>query len=186
MKGGEIMYVKQTNKKPRTRKAMIKYLAGHGRYHTMNSWNNSTSYACCVKVDRLGLDHELVMTALEMLEVHEAFDDFRDALLEFDERHNHCWQIGTNGRSGGYLVLYQGGIGSDGRIFTWPGKSLDMHADYSEWETEELKRRVDIVWDFDTACEDAVASFVDFARTHTVTEEEILVPRRIKVAVPKA
>ena len=164
---------------------MIDYLASHQRYHTMNSWNNSTSYAHCIKVDWLGLDHETLRDALEMLDVQEAFEDFRRILQRFEERHGHQWQISQNGRSGGYLVLIQGGAGTDGRIFCWPGKSLDMNADYTEWETEELKDRLDIVWDFDQTCEKAVAAFVDFAKSHTAAEEEILVPRTIKVAIPR-
>jgi len=162
---------------------MIAYLAGHGRYNTMNSWNCSTSYAQCVKVDQLGLDRETVMAALEMLEVSEAFDGFRRTLRRFDQRHEYRWQIGQNGRSSGYLVLYQGGVGTDGRVFSWPGKSLDMRADYAEWDTGELRSRIDLVWDFDRTCEKAVSAFVDFVRTHTVIEEEILVPRKVKVAV---
>ena len=38
-----------------TRKQMIDFLSDHFRYHTMNSWNNATSYARCVKLNRLSL-----------------------------------------------------------------------------------------------------------------------------------
>jgi hypothetical protein len=41
----------------RSRAAMTAYLKNHFRYHTMNSWNRSTSYACNLKVNRLGLEH---------------------------------------------------------------------------------------------------------------------------------
>lgn len=33
---------------------------------------------------------------------------------DFNEEHNFQWQTGTNGRSGGYLVLYQGGTKPSG------------------------------------------------------------------------
>ena len=98
--------------KPRTRKAMIAYLAEHFRYDTMNSWNRATSYAVNIKASHItlpaGVDREAVY---QMLDVQDAWDEsgFNAILREFDARHFHCFQIGTNGRSGGYLVLYQGG-----------------------------------------------------------------------------
>lgn len=88
---------------------MIRFLRDHFRYDTMNSWNASTSYARCIKVHRLGLDGETADRSFDMLQVDEAFLGFRRILAEFDRRHDHRWQIGTNGRSGGYLVLYRGG-----------------------------------------------------------------------------
>ena len=164
---------------------MIVFLASHPRYHTMNSWNCSTSYAHCIKVDRLGLDHETAMAALDMLDVAEAYEEFSLILREFNSEHAHRWQICQNGRSSGYLVLIQGGKGTDGRVFTWPGKALDMHADFDEWATGDLRERVNLVWEFDRTCEIAVAAFIAFAKSHTVEEQSILVPRKVKVAVPR-
>lgn len=177
------MYLNLPKSKPRSRKAMIAYLQEHARYDTMNSWNRSTSYAHCIKVDRLGLAPKNVMACLEMLDVAEAFEEFSQALSDFDREHDHRWQIGQNGRSGGYLVLIQGGKGDDGRVFTQPGRSLDMGEDFTAWEMEELRARVSLVWDFDQACDQAVTSFIEFAESHTAEEREILVPRKIKVAV---
>ena len=34
----------------------------------------------------------------------------------FDEAHDFRWQVGMNGRSGGYLVLYEGGIKPTGHL----------------------------------------------------------------------
>ena len=167
----------------RGRKAMIRYLAGHARYHTMNGWNQATSYAHCIKVDRLGLDSQTIGACLEMLEVSEAFAGFNRTLEEFGRRHQWRWQIGQNGRSGGYLVLYQGGTGRDGHAFCWPGKNLDMNADFSQWETAALRLRTDLVWDFDRTCRQAAAAFVEFARTHKTKTKEIMAPQRIKIAV---
>ena len=121
-----------------------------------------------------------------MLEVNEAIDILRRPLEAFDRRHHWRWQIRQNGRSGGYLVLIQGGKGNDGRIFCQPGKSLDMQEDFSEWDTDQLRERVELIWDFNRACEAAVRAFVQFAKTHLVKEEQILVPRTIRVAVAKA
>jgi hypothetical protein len=102
--------IERRQMKPRTRKEMITFLRDHFRYNTMNSWNRSKSYARNIKIHNLeGLDAAEHRRAYEMLDVEEAFYGFKHELAEFQLRHKHSWQIGTNGRSGGYLVLYQGG-----------------------------------------------------------------------------
>jgi len=97
--------------KPRTRKAMIQYLTEHFRYDTMNSWNQAHSYAVKIKVNALELSRDDREAIYQMLDVETSWDEsgFNHVLREFDKRHNYAFQIGTNGRSGGYLVLYQGG-----------------------------------------------------------------------------
>lgn len=96
--------------KPRTRVAMIAYLGNHFRYDTMNSWNRGTSFARNIKVNRLTFpDHETCLRAFNLLSVEEAYGEFDEILREFVLRHEYAWQIGRNGRSGGYLVLYSGG-----------------------------------------------------------------------------
>jgi len=94
----------------RTREAMTSFLCNHGRYWTMNSWNRSTSYANCVKVHRLGLTREQLENAWEMLDMPQVYDAIHVVLGEWAIKHEWRYQIGFNGRSGGYLVLYQGGL----------------------------------------------------------------------------
>ena len=97
-------------KTPRTRKAMIAFLKGHFRYDTMNSWNASSSYAANVKVQRLTFpSNEVRNRAYDLVQTDEAMDDVRFIMQEFDRDHNYEWQVGFNGRSNGYIVLYQGG-----------------------------------------------------------------------------
>jgi hypothetical protein len=93
---------------------MTDYLEHHFRYPTMNSWNRSTSYACNLKVDRLGLEHELVMKLLDLIQLPEFFETINDLIHDFGAEHNWLWQAGFNGRSGGYLVLYQGELKPSG------------------------------------------------------------------------
>lgn len=93
----------------RSRKEMAAYLENHFRYNTMNSWNRSTSYACDMKLYNLGLDRETVDKLWELIDVPEFYDRLNDRIEDFNRRHNYLWQAGWNGRSGGYLVLYQGG-----------------------------------------------------------------------------
>lgn len=93
----------------RNRKAMIDFLSGHFRYNTMNGLNLSTSYANNVKVGQLGLTYEQEMKLLEIMECEGAYDGINELIREFGYQHDWQWQVGFNGRSGGYLVLYRGG-----------------------------------------------------------------------------
>ena len=166
------MYLSIPTNKPTSRKAMIAYLAGHPRCHTMNSWNCSTSYAHKIKIHCLGLDKDTLDTCFDMLDVSEAFEEFTDILRDFERRHDWRWQITQNGRSGGYIVLIHGGKSPDSRIYCHPGKPLDMNEDFETWDAETLHARVELVWDFDHTCEAAVAAFVEFAGAHTVEERD--------------
>lgn len=98
-------------RKPRTRQDMIAYLTEHFRYDTMNSWNRATSYAHNIKISHLNHVDDITDKLYDLIGVEGIYDetDYNFYLREFEARHNWAWQIGTNGRSGGYLVLYQGG-----------------------------------------------------------------------------
>lgn len=92
------------------RREMIQYLRKHFRYWTMNSWNQSTSYAQNVKIYNLGLSQELEDKLYKMLGVQEYWDMVRSYLIDFAHEHNFLWQADFNGKSNGYLVLYSGGL----------------------------------------------------------------------------
>lgn len=92
----------------RSRQEMAGYLRQHFRYDTAHSWNHATSYACDLKLYRLGLEPEIESRLYDMLDTQE-FYDMRNAILSrFNRAHKYRWQAAFNGRSGGYLVLYQG------------------------------------------------------------------------------
>ena len=93
----------------RSRAEMTAYLSGHFRYNTMNSWNRSTTYACNMKLYKLGLDRETEDKLWDMIQVPEFYERLNERIEDFNWQHNYLWQAGWNGRSGGYLVLYQGG-----------------------------------------------------------------------------
>lgn len=92
----------------RSRRAMTEFLAKHFRYNTMNSWNQSTSYANNIKVYNLDLCKEQEEKLYAMLDTAEFYTFINEMLYDFAAEHNHLWQVGFNGRSSGYLVLYQG------------------------------------------------------------------------------
>ena len=98
----------------RSRAEMTAYLSGHFRYNTMNSWNRSTSYACNIKLYKLGLDRGTEDKLWDMIQVPEFYERLNERIEDFNWQHNYLWQAGWNGRSGGYLVLYQGGTKPSG------------------------------------------------------------------------
>ena len=96
-------------KTPRSRKEMIAFLSSHFRYSTMNSWNGQSSYAQNVKVSHLHFPDQATRNrAYDLVQVYgiDIEAGIRDAIENFQERHNHEYTIGFNGRSSGYMVLY--------------------------------------------------------------------------------
>ena len=68
-----------------------------------------TSYANNVKIYNLGLTSEERDKAYELIDLPETYDEFEWLFECFAQDHNYAYQVGFNGRSSGYLVLYQGG-----------------------------------------------------------------------------
>ena len=98
------MYYKKINKA--SRKEMVDFLENHFRYSTANSWNNRTSYANNVKIWRLHLSPELEDKFWEMQNSDD--DEFFSITygLMYDFREKYGYDVAFNGRSAGYLVLY--------------------------------------------------------------------------------
>jgi hypothetical protein len=129
----------------------------------MNSWNRSTSIAHNVKLYNLNLegDYEVVMRYL--------FDEMDSGCLqaliateirEF-ERKNSAYRVGFNGRSGGYLVLYN----ADSRSSVLP-EIVDDYDNYEDFKADvkdmgynvsdfdhALRETVEIVREFDRLCD---------------------------------
>ena len=217
------MYYKEVDK--RYREAMAAFLKEHYRYNTMNSWNRSTSYANNIKLHQIDKPEDIDNDTLwEMLWITEWQEKLSDLLEDFGREHGWQWQAGINGRSGGYVVLYKGGIkpsdyksycthcgqknyqtvpegqiGTCGKcdakarvdfkqthmqVFTWPGKSIDEYEDFEDWSLSDLRERVELVQEFDKLCDEIVSVFIDTCRNYRIAEEEIFVPKTIKVLEP--
>lgn len=91
-----------------TTKEKVEFLKNHFRYYTMNPWNESTSFAANVKVDKF-VPKELYGTALDMIDLDEPYEEISGLFNAFAETYNYAYQMGFNGHSGGYIVLYRGG-----------------------------------------------------------------------------
>ena len=165
-----------------------------------------------------------LMTTSHKLGITDWQEKLSDLLEDFGRSHNWFWQAGINGRSGGYVVLYQGGIKPSGyksycihcgqknyqavpegqkgicsrcnakervnfkqthmQVFTWPGKDVDMSEDFRGWSLFELQERVALVQEFDQLCGKITESYIGTCRDYRIVEEEILVPKTIKILEP--
>jgi hypothetical protein len=111
---------------------MIQYLLKHFRYDTMSSWNRSTSYARDVKIHNLDLPRKLRGKAYEFLDLRESYYGINALIAQFERSYDWRWQVGFNGRSAGYLVLYQGGREKSGYT-----TRCDACGRYTWYETEQ-------------------------------------------------
>ena len=91
-----------------SRQKMIDFLKSHFRYHTLSSWNHKTSYVNNIKISHLDVSKEIADKLFELLNVDEAYEIGYDVLKNFMDEHDGYYQIRSNGRSGGYLILYTG------------------------------------------------------------------------------
>ena len=205
-----------------SRSDMIQFLQTHFRYPTMNSWNRSESYACNLKIHKLGLGSQIEDKLLELLSFQEFFDSLQVLKDQFAEAHEYRWQVGMNGRSGGYLVLYEGerkttgyrsfcqscgqrnytSIAQTGTIcgrcgkavrvdykrppmqaVTYPGRGIDMDADFEDWSMDQLRNRVILVQELDQLADDIVSEAVWFAQNYEIEEREVCISQTQKVLV---
>jgi len=72
------------------------------------------------------------------------------------------------------------------QVFTWPGKSTGEYEDFSDLTLSEIRERVELVQDFDKLCDDIVSAYLEICRNYRISEEEILVPKTIKILEPVA
>jgi len=61
---------------------------------------------------------------------------------------------------------------------------FDEYEDFVDWTLSEIRQRVELVQDFDRLCDDIVSAFIDTCKNYRITEEEILIPKTIKVLEP--
>ncbi len=125
----------------KTKKPMIEFLVSHFRYDTMSSWNQSTSWAANVKIHRV-IPSNLQDKAYELIETDEFYDRINDILHEYSFNNNHSLQAGFNGRSSGYIVMYEGFVETK-TIFTFERTQggRDYADGYGWMDIEEAKKR---------------------------------------------
>jgi hypothetical protein len=125
-----------------------------------------------MKIHKLGLTREECNKLYELMECSGAYDEINDLIECFNRASEY--QVGFNGRQGGYLVLYDVGC------------SIDQGEDFQDWEDRQLVDRVKLVQDFDRLCDDIVDQAKYMVNNYEVVEEERTYSEMIKVLREKA
>lgn len=172
----------------RSREKMTAFLENHFRYYTMNSWNRSTSYANRIKLDALSIPADKYDVALDVACGTVAcpdWDDVRHVLISAFEAETG-FAAGFNGRSDGYLVMYETEFDpKKGTRVTFPGRGVDQDEDFSEWDIQTLRDRAHAVDAFDKLCDDLRDAFVEIISTYEVRTHEVVTKREVKVLQPR-
>jgi hypothetical protein len=157
-------------------KSMFNFIAEHPTYFTGNSWNRTRSIAHNVKLYNLGLEGDWTK-AFAHLESGE-YDNI-NWMIEDWEREHPGYTAGFNGRSGGYLVLYNR-AGSASVIpetldyETYEDYKADMRDYYGSVRANrnELVEFVKLVRDFDKLC-DEIRDYVNDLSKLSYEKEEM-------------
>lgn len=139
-------------------KSMFNFIAQHPTYYTGNSWNCTRSIAHNVKLYNLGLEGDWTV-ALAFLE-SEDYETINMMIHDW-ERENTGYSVGFNGRSGGYLVLYNR-AGSASILpetldyETYEDYKADMRDYYGSVRAnrDELVRYTQLIRSFDKLCDE--------------------------------
>ena len=146
-------------------KSMWNFLKNHYTYYTMNSWNRQTSIAHNVKLYNLKLEGDWSVAMRYLFDESDAGllqMYIEDEIREF-EHTNLYYAVGFNGRSNGYLVLYN--KDSHDSVLPECVTDYDTYEDFKEdvksgwnnWNVKdfnkELRDAVEIVREFDKLCD---------------------------------
>lgn len=150
-------------------KQMFEFINGHFKYWTMNSWNNLSSIANNVKVYNLKLDGKWD-TALRYLTSDNDIGDLQveiNCRLKDWEADHKGYALGFNGRSGGYLVMYNEEPSGRVNFRTILPYDLDGFDNYEEWKAylkdngwlvkdfiSTLKEYTQLIQSFDKLCDE--------------------------------
>lgn len=158
-------------------KQMWNFLKNHYTYYTMNSWNRLDSVANCVKIYKLGLTGD-IWQALAFLESDDYFEV--NDMIRFWEYDHKGYKVGFNGRSGGYLVLYNDDNNSSVLPdWIWDYDTYeDFKKDYVQYNDcrvkdfiRELREYTQLVQDFDKLCDELRAYVQDLANSDFKAEK---------------
>lgn len=168
------------------RNEMIKFLTKHFRYFTMNPWNQSKSYANNVKIQNLGIEnkdlrdkaYDIVLTDID---TNEMYYQIQEKIDDFTNKYHYA--AGFNGRSSGYLVLYQTEVDHNNTLSVYPGRPIGSNdPDYFEdWTNYELKDLTLIVCAFDNLCDEIRNLFISYAKDAEIIEEKEVIVKTTKI-----
>lgn len=158
-------------------KQMFNFLKGHFTYDTMSSWNRLKSIANNVKLYNLNLSGDYYV-ALQALQAEDYMNV--NSMIEDWEADHSDYVVGFNGRSSGYLVLYN--KGNNCNILPDFITECETYDEYKRYAKEfygsvkalrsDLRYFVNIVRSFDKLC-DELAAYVDTLSVLDLAQEAI-------------
>ena len=173
------------------RAELVSYLKNHFRYYTMSSWNRSTAYANNVKLYNLDLPVEIIDRAyifisgeVECIDWQYAVEDAFHSFLK-----ETGYNAGFNGRSGGYIVMYETAVDSSGKTVTYPGRGIDQYEDFDdedEWDFHRLQERVKLVQRFDRMCDQLREELIYILSSSEIEEYPVVTYRKRLVSREEA
>ena len=158
-------------------KSMFNFLNEHFRYATLNTWNRLFSIANNVKVYNLRLtgDEYAVLRYLNKIN----YQTINDMIDEWEYEHPG-YTVGFNGRSAGYIVLY-----NKGNMASVIPEELDGYDTYEDWKSDikgwgynvsdfhdKLVELTKLVQDFDKLC-DKLRDYCDKLSTRDLLKDVI-------------
>jgi len=171
-------------------KSMFEFINNHFTYDTLNSWNRLKSIANNVKLYNLELDGDWG-TVLDYLYDKEDIGDLQYQISEMinDWEHEHPgYSLGFNGRSNGYLVIYnhdrQNGTINFRNILPDDLVGFDTYEEFKEsikdyygWTMKdmipELREYTKLIRDFDKLCDDLRELVNDYSKLDYKTEKAL-------------
>jgi hypothetical protein len=143
-------------------KQMFEFLRNHYMYDTMNSWNRLKSIAHNVKLYNLELEGDWDNALSFLFDEHSDLVYLINDTIEMWEAEHSGYSVGFNGRSAGYLVLYN----KDNNRNILPDIIVDFD-DYEDFKDyckdyyggvkyykSDLQYYTKLVQDFDKLCDE--------------------------------
>lgn len=151
-------------------KSMFNFINEHFRYWTMNSWNRLESIANNVKLYNLGLDGDWCVASAYIWDENDIGDlqaEISSRIYSW-EREHPGYSLGFNGRSDGYLVMYnkdrEGRVNCRSILPDWL-EGFDTYEDWKEYVLEycaysikdmvpSLREYTEVIRSFDKLCDE--------------------------------
>lgn len=143
-------------------KSMCEFILNHFQYYTMSSWNGLKSIANNVKLYNLGLEGDRGKLLDEIYDQNSFLvQDINDTIKQWESEHKG-YNIGFNGRSDGYLVLYSEcnfktilpdyleGL----KTYQDVKDYLKSYGENISWYKSDLRFYTKLIRDFDRLCDD--------------------------------
>lgn len=170
MKKNYLFY--KTNVDISSPKSMWCFLHDHYTYWTMNSWNGLKTIANNVKLYKLGLEGDWQFVYNYLYKDANSYwpSEIQDLLDEFEFNHPG-YEIRTNGRSGGYILLMNKSNNQNvlpefiTNYETYEDFKYDFHVKEFKYDLQEY---TELVRDFDRLCDD----IRDVCNTISLTDQE--------------